>query len=176
MEAVDPVNTVASPPGTHVLFLCTGNSARSILAEAILNRLGAQDGRFRAYSAGSQPKGQPNPYALELLEQQGYPLEGLRSKSWDEFARPGAPAMDFIFTVCDAAAGETCPYWPGHPATAHWGLPDPAGIEPPEAARRAFHEAYLTLKRRIERFAALPLDRRDHTLLEQLRTIGRDHG
>lgn len=140
----------------HVLFLCTGNSARSILGEAILNHLG--EGRFRAWSAGSRPAGHVNPFALELLQDKGLPTQGLRSKSWDEFAAPGAPAFDFIFTVCDSAAAETCPVWPGHPMSAHWGIPDPAAVEgDDEAKRRAFREAYAALERRITRFLELPL-------------------
>lgn len=144
------------PDTYNALFLCTGNSARSILAEAILNREGA--GRFRAYSAGSQPKGTPHPYALDLLAQLGYDTAFARSKSWDEFAAPGAPEMDFIFTVCDSAAAEECPYWPGHPMTAHWPIPDPAAATGSEAERRiAFADAYRMLARRISAFVSLPL-------------------
>ena len=135
----------------NVLFLCTGNSARSILSEAILNRLG--DGRFRAYSAGSKPVGRVNPGALELLGRREYPTEDLRSKSWDEFAGPDAPGMDYVITVCNNAAGETCPVWPGHPATEHWDIADPAGVgETDEERRAAFEEAYALLQKRIERF------------------------
>ena len=135
----------------NVLFLCTGNSARSILSEAILNRLG--EGRFRAFSAGSKPVGRVNPGALELLARREYPTDELRSKSWDEFARPGAPQMDYIVTVCNNAAGETCPVWPGHPATEHWDIDDPAGVgETVEERRAAFEEAYAVLQKRIEKF------------------------
>jgi arsenate reductase len=135
----------------NVLFLCTGNSARSILSEAILNRLG--EGRFRAFSAGSKPVGRVNPGALELLARREYPTDELRSKSWDEFARPGAPQMDYIVTVCNNAAGETCPVWPGHPATEHWDIDDPAGVgETDEERRAAFEEAYAVLQKRIEKF------------------------
>ena len=135
----------------NVLFLCTGNSARSILSEAILNRLG--DGRFRAYSAGSKPVGRVNPGALELLGRREYPTEDLRSKSWDEFAGPDAPGMDYVITVCNNAAGETCPVWPGHPATEHWDIADPAGVgETDEERRAAFEEAYAVLQKRIEKF------------------------
>lgn len=139
----------------NVLFLCTGNSARSILAEGILNALGA--GQYKAYSAGSKPTGTPNPGAIERLTEEGIDPGFARSKSWDEFAAPGAPQMDYIFTVCDAAAAETCPYWPGHPASAHWGLPDPAEHTEPQARRAAFASAYAVLKARIEAFLALPL-------------------
>jgi arsenate reductase len=140
----------------NVLFLCTGNSARSILAEALMNRWG--QGKFLAFSAGSHPTGTVNPYALALLQRAGIPLENLRSKSWDEFATPGAPAMDFIFTVCDNAAGETCPYWPGHPMTAHWGVPDPAAIDGSAAEKeKAFWSAFRTLEARIKLFACLPI-------------------
>lgn len=139
----------------NVLFLCTGNSARSIMAEAMLNHLGG--GRFRAYSAGSHPTGKVNPLAVETLASAGFPAEGLRSKSWDEFARPGAPQMDFILTVCDSAAGEVCPIWPGKPITAHWGVPDPAAVEgSDEAQRTAFRGAAATLRRRIESLVADP--------------------
>ena len=135
----------------NVLFLCTGNSARSILSEAILNRLG--EGRFRAFSAGSKPVGRVNPGALELLARREYPTDELRSKSWDEFAGPGAPQMDHIVTVCNNAAGETCPVWPGHPATEHWDIDDPAGVgETDEERRAAFEEAYAVLQKRIEKF------------------------
>lgn len=156
-----------------VLFLCTGNSARSILAECILNRLG--QGRFQAFSAGSQPAGKVNPYALELLTQESYSVDGLRSKSWDEFSGPNAPSLDFIITVCGNAAGEVCPVWPGHPATAHWGVPDPAAVtESPEAARDAFQSAYAKLKSRIELFIALPLDSLAPSDIKQhLEEIGR---
>jgi len=135
----------------NVLFLCTGNSARSILSEAILNRLG--EGRFRAFSAGSKPVGRVNPGALELLARREYPTDELCSKSWDEFARPGAPQMDYIVTVCNNAAGETCPVWPGHQATEHWDIDDPAGVgETDEERRAAFEEAYALLQKRIEQF------------------------
>ena len=135
----------------NVLFLCTGNSARSILSEAILNRLG--DGRLRAFSAGSKPVGRVNPGALELLGWREYPTDELRSKSWDEFAGPDAPAMDYVITVCNNAAGETCPVWPGHPATEHWDIADPAGVgETDEERRAAFAEAYAVLQKRIEKF------------------------
>jgi len=139
-----------------VLVLCTGNSARSILGEALFNHLGG--GRFKAYSAGSQPSGKVNPVALETLERHGVPLPEARSKSWDEFALPGAPEIDFIFTVCASAAGEACPIWPGHPTTAHWGIADPAHVEPMEARREAFELAYRLLRQRVEAFAALPLE------------------
>ena len=140
----------------NVLVLCTGNSARSILGEALFNHLGV--GRVRAYSAGSQPSGRVNPVALETLEKHGVPLPSdVRSKSWDEFAAPGAPQIDYIFTVCASAAGETCPIWPGHPMTAHWGIADPAHIEPMEARREAFEVAYQALEKRIKAFLALVL-------------------
>ena len=155
----------------NVLFLCTGNSARSILAEAILNKDGA--GRFNAFSAGSFPKGQVHPGSLKLLGELGYSTEGYRSKSWDEFAKSGAPEMDFIFTVCDDAAGETCPVWPGHPITAHWGIPDPAAAEP-DKQERAFRDAYHSMQRRIGVFLSLPLDSIDQISLQsKLREIGR---
>lgn len=157
----------------NVLFLCTGNSARSIMAEAAMNHLAPN--KFRAYSAGSHPAGQPNPFALELLARQNISTDGLRSKSWDEFAGADAPTLDFIFTVCDNAAGETCPYWPGHPMTAHWGVPDPAAeTGSDEQKRRAFLDAFVTLKRRIELFASLPVGKLDRlTLHDQLKQIGR---
>lgn len=158
----------------NVLFLCTGNSARSIMAEALINHLAVGAGKFRGYSAGSQPKGRPHPLALETLSSHGVSIEGLRSKSWDEFATPDAPHMDFVFTVCDNAAGEQCPYWPGQPVTAHWGVPDPPAAGDEAAQRKAFREAFFTLKRRIELLAALPFDKLDHLMLaEQAREIGR---
>lgn len=140
----------------NVLVLCTGNSARSILGEVLFNHLGA--GRIRAFSAGSQPSGKVNPVALETLEKHGIPLPEARSKSWDEFAAPGAPEIDFIFTVCASAAGETCPIWPGHPTTAHWGIADPAHVEPMTARREAFEHAYRLLRQRVEAFVKLPLE------------------
>ena len=157
----------------NVLFLCTGNSARSVLAEAILNKIGA--GGFNAFSAGSQPKGQIHPRTLELLQSLGYDTSGFRSKSWDEFARPGAPDIDFIFTVCDNAAGESCPLWPGKPMTAHWGIPDPAEATGSEAKiALAFRDAYAMLMRRIELFTALPFERLDQMTIEaRLREIGK---
>jgi len=157
----------------NVLVLCTGNSARSILGEVLFNTLGK--GKFIAHSAGSKPAGKVNPFSLELLQQQGHSIEGLRSKSWDEFAAPGAPEIDFIFTVCDNAAGETCPFWPGRPATAHWGIPDPAGVEGGDDARRAaFKTAYNQLARRIQLFMSLPIEKLDKlTLKEKLAEIGR---
>ena len=140
----------------NVLVLCTGNSARSILGEALFNHLGA--GRIRAFSAGSQPSGKVNPVALETLEKHGIPLPAARSKSWDEFAAPGAPQLDFIFTVCASAAGEACPVWHGHPATTHWGIPDPAYDEQLDARREAFEFAYGQLERRIKAFLAMSLE------------------
>lgn len=154
----------------NVLFLCTGNSARSILAEALMNRAG--EGRFRAYSAGSFPKGEVHPAALSLLGKLGFATDGLRSKSWEEFAGPDAPPLDFIFTVCDNAAGETCPIWPGHPMTAHWGIEDPASIEG-EGQDEAFRRALNSLDNRISQFLALPLESIDGPALKQrLREIG----
>ena len=160
----------------NVLFLCTGNSARSILGEAIVNDVAIGQGRFRGFSAGSHPKGAVNPYALEVLRDQRMSVDGLRSKSWDEFAGPEAPAMDFVFTVCDQAAAEACPYWPGQPVTAHWGLPDPAAVEgTAEDKRRAFRDAFLVLKRRIELLASLPVDTLDRRALrDRLDRIGRE--
>jgi arsenate reductase (thioredoxin) len=157
----------------NVLFLCTGNSARSIMAEAILNKLG--QGKFHAYSAGSQPKRKLNPHTIELLQGLGYDTSGFRSKSWDEFAKPGAPALDFAFTVCDNAAGETCPLWPGQPMTAHWGIPDPAEAKGSAAEiALAFKDAYLLLHQRIGVFTALPLRSLDRLSLQsKLRDIGR---
>lgn len=157
----------------NVLFLCTGNSARSILGEALLNTMG--QGRFRAWSAGSHPGGQVNPYALELLAKNRIPTEGLRSKSWDEFAAPGAPALDFVFTVCDAAAAESCPVWPGQPMSAHWGVADPAAVQGDDAAkRRAFFDAYVILQRRISLLVSLPLGSLDRlSLQKRLAEIGK---
>jgi arsenate reductase (thioredoxin) len=157
----------------NVLFLCTGNSARSILAECILNREG--QGRFRAFSAGSQPKGQVHPFAIDLLKKMNHPTAGLRSKSWDEFADPGAPQLDFVFTVCDNAANEVCPIWPGQPMTAHWGLPDPAAAEGTEAEKHfAFADAYRMLLNRISIFTSLPMRSLDKlTLQKRLDEIGR---
>ncbi|HSN19326.1 MAG TPA: arsenate reductase ArsC [Usitatibacter sp.] len=155
----------------NVLFLCTGNSARSIMAEVMTNHLGR--GRFRACSAGSHPNGKVNPYAIEMLHSAGMPTSGLRSKSWDEFARPGAPAFDFIITVCDSAASEACPVWPGKPTTAHWGVADPAAVEgSDERKRAAFRGAMSVLRRRIELLMALPLDKLDRlSIQENLRKI-----
>ncbi len=160
----------------NVLFLCTGNSARSILAESILQKDGA--GRFRAFSAGSQPKGEVNPLALRTLRGWDYPAEGFRSKGWEEFAVPGAPVMDFVFTVCDSAAGEACPIWPGHPMTAHWGIEDPATVGGTEIDKlRAFNAAFRYMKTRISLFAALPLKSLDEMALgSKLRDIGRSEG
>lgn len=157
----------------NVLFLCTGNSARSILAESLLNRLGA--GNFRAYSAGSTPAGQVNPHAMALLDKLGYPTESLRSKSWDEFAVPGAPEFDFIITVCDNAAGEVCPIWPGKPMRAHWGIPDPAAVTGGAAeVALAFADAYRMMTNRITAFTNLPLSVLDDmSLKRRLDDIGR---
>jgi arsenate reductase len=160
----------------NVLFLCTGNSARSILAEAILDKAG--QGRFRVFSAGSQPKGDVNPYALTLLRNAGYDTSPLRSKSWSEFAVPSAPHLDFVFTVCDNAAGETCPFWPGQPMTAHWGIPDPAAATGSDAEiGAAFNDAYRMLKQRIDLFLALPIAKLDSLVLSaRLKDIGRSEG
>lgn len=165
------VNVMAIAEKTHaektynVLFLCTGNSARSVLAEGILNGLG--QGRFRAYSAGSHPRGEVHPVALDTLETMHFPSTGYRSKSWDEFSGSDAPALDFIFTVCDNAAGEACPVWPGKPVTAHWGVEDPADVEGDALQQRAFRNAALVLKRRIELFLSLPIHRLDALSLQQ---------
>jgi arsenate reductase len=157
---------------TNVLVLCTGNSARSILAEALLGTLG--QGRFNAFSAGSQPAGRVQPIAIELARELGYPVERLRSTSWDEFAEPGAPVIDMVITVCDSAAAETCPIWPGHPATAHWGVPDPASVAGDEMTRRkAFVAAMAALRRRVELLVALPLEKLDRLATQsKLREIG----
>lgn len=161
-----------SNPIYNVLFLCTGNSARSILAEAILNKNGR--GRFRAFSAGSQPKGEVHPYALELLEHSHYPIAGLRSKSWEEFSGEDAPQMDFVFTVCDSAAAETCPVWPGRPVSAHWGLSDPAAAQGGEAEKHlAFAQAFRMLSTRINVFTNLPIASLDRISLKaRLEEIG----
>lgn len=158
-----------------VLFVCTGNSARSIMAEALLNQRGL--GRFRAFSAGSHPTGRVNPLAIAVLEEAGLPTGELRSKSWDEFARPEAPSLDFVFTVCDSAAGEACPVWPGKPVTAHWGMPDPAAAQGDEAARlKAFRDTYLALDWRIGLLISLPIEKLDElTLTRQVAQIGRQN-
>ena len=162
------------PRPSNVLFLCTGNSARSILAEAFLNSAGG--GRFRAHSAGSHPGGKVNPFALELLQKNRIGTEGLRSKSWDEFAKPGAPEMHFVFTVCDNAAGETCPFWPGQPVTAHWGVPDPAAVQgSDEEKRKAFLLAFTQLSTRIRLFLNLPFEKLERAALKaRLENIGKN--
>jgi arsenate reductase len=159
----------------NVLFLCTGNSARSIIAEAILNREGR--GKFRGYSAGSQPKGQVHPYTLDLLRKLNFDVSSLRSKAWDEFAKPGAPRIDFVFTVCDEAAEDSCPVWPGKPMLAHWGIPDPAAATGNEAEiRLAFADTFRMLNNRISIFVNLPLESLDHLALQQrLSAIGKTH-
>lgn len=163
---------MTTAPTYNALFLCTGNSARSILAEGILNAVG--QGRFRAWSAGSHPKGEVHPLARATLERLNLPTAGYRSKSWDEFVAPGAPVFDFIFTVCDNAAGEACPLWPGKPVSAHWGVPDPAAVKgTEEQQRKAFTDAAITLRRRIELFLSLPLKSLDAMSLQrELRDIG----
>lgn len=160
----------------NVLFLCTGNSARSIMAESILNKDGP--GHFKAFSAGSQPKGDINPLAVETLRKVGYPIEGLRSKSWDEFEAPDAPKMDFVITVCDNAAGEICPIWPGHPIKAHWGIEDPAAVEGTAMQKlTAFATAFRYLKNRISLFTALPIAKLEASLLsDKMQDIGRSEG
>jgi len=159
----------------NMLFLCTGNSARSILAESIMNKLG--EGKFHAFSAGSRPNGKVNPLALDLLKQLDFPTEGLRSKSWDEFAGPGGIPFDFIITVCDNAAGETCPVWPGMPITAHWGIPDPAAVKGTEPERKAaFTQAFKALDGRIRRFLSLPIASIDQICIkERMDAIGKTH-
>jgi arsenate reductase len=156
----------------NVLFVCTHNSARSIMAEGLLNSMGR--GSFKAWSAGSQPVGVVNPFALKTLASLYIPVDGYRSKDWDEFARPGAPELDFVFTVCDKAAGEVCPVWPGQPMTAHWGMPDPAALEGTEAIRdKAFVDAASTMKRRLELFLSLPIDKLERLAIQkQVRDIG----
>jgi arsenate reductase (thioredoxin) len=158
----------------NVLFLCTGNSARSILAEVLIDHWGK--GRFKAFSAGSFPKGTVHPLALDILDKLHLRTSGLRSKSWNEFARAGAPVMDFVFTVCDQAAGELCPVWPGNPVTAHWGVPDPAAVQGSEAEqRRAFRDAYVVLENRIKLFVALPIEKLDRMAIKRnVDEIGRD--
>ena len=160
----------------NVLFICTANSARSVMAEAILNQLGT--GRYRAYSAGSQPAGQVNPYAVELLQRNSFRTDSLRSKNWEEFAAPDAPAMDFVLTVCDNAAGEVCPVWPGQPMSAHWGVPDPAAAQSTEDDKaRAFSDAFITLNRRITLFLELPFDKLNKLSLQsELHRIGIERG
>ena len=157
----------------NVLFVCTGNSARSIIAEGLMNHLGGE--RFRAYSAGSHPKGEVHPLALEALKHFRLPNDGFRSKSWEEFAGPDAPQLDFVFTVCDNAAGEMCPVWPGQPMTAHWGLPDPAAVEgSDEVKRKAFHDTVVGMKRRIELMLALPMTSLDRMAIQrEVRDIGK---
>ena len=161
------------PKHYNVLFLCTGNSARSIMAEAILNHKG--NSTFTAYSAGSHPSGKPRPEALAQITSAGISTDGLRSKSWDEFSAPGAPKMDFVFTVCDNAAKEACPYWPGQPMTAHWGIPDPAAVEgTPEEIARAFRDAFVLLDRRIALFLSLPLATlQQFAIQKEIENIGR---
>jgi arsenate reductase len=162
------------PKPYSILVLCTGNSARSILGEALFNKLGA--GRFKAYSAGSHPKGRVNPFAIEQAQALGYPVENLRSKSWNEFALPDSPPMDFIVTVCDNAAGETCPFWPGRPVTAHWGFPDPAAVEgSDEVKRAAFQSTLRQMRHRVQLFLSLPLETLDRMAIEnRMRAIGRE--
>ena len=163
-----------SSPRRNILFLCTGNSARSIIAEALVNNLPLSREKFHAYSAGSRPVGRVNPFAIELLESHGFSTQEMRSKSWDEFAKPGAPELDFIITVCDQAAGEECPFWPGQPMTTHWGIPDPAAVnDSDEEKRKAFKDALFVLRRRIELFASLPFETLDRISLHQhIKRIG----
>ena len=157
----------------NILILCTGNSARSILGEALFNTMGA--GRFKAYSAGSHPTGRVNPFAIGLVQELGYPVENLRSKSWDEFAAPGTPELDFVVTVCDKAAGEMCPLWPGQPVTAHWGFPDPAAVEgTDEVKRAAFAQTLRQMRNRVQLFLSLPLETLDRLAIEnRMRDIGK---
>jgi arsenate reductase len=157
----------------NILVLCTGNSARSIMGEALFNTMGS--GRFQAYSAGSHPSGKVNPFAIEQVQALGYPVEGLRSKSWDEFAQPGAPEMDFVVTVCDKAAGEMCPLWPGQPVTAHWGFPDPVAVEgTDEEKRAAFAQTLRQIRTRVQLFLSLPLETLDRMAIEsRMRAIGK---
>lgn len=164
-----------SEPPKHVLFLCTGNSARSIMGEVLLNARSISRGQFIAHSAGSHPSGNVNPMTIDLLRKSGLSTAGLRSKSWDEFARPDAPKFDFVFTVCDAAAGEVCPVWPGQPVTSHWGVEDPAAVDGDvETQRKAFLRAFTTLRRRVDAFLSLPLEKLDKLALKlQLDSIGK---
>ena len=157
----------------NILVLCTGNSARSIIGEALFNTMGA--GRFQAFSAGSHPSGRVNPFAVEQVRELGYPVDNLRSKSWDEFARPGAPEMDFVVTVCDNAAGEVCPLWPGHPVTAHWGFPDPAAVVgTDEEKRAAFAQTLRQIRNRVQLFLSLPLETLDRMAIEnRMRDLGK---
>jgi arsenate reductase len=159
----------------NVLFLCTHNSARSLMAEAILNNLAVNRGAFKAFSAGSHPSGKPNPFALAQIQSAGLSVAGLRSKDWDEFAKPDAPKLDFVFTVCDNAANEVCPVWPGQPMTAHWGLPDPAGVEgSEEVKRKAFFTTFTQLSNRISLFVSLPMQKLDRLSLQAaLKDIGK---
>jgi len=161
------------PKPYNILVLCTGNSARSIIGEALFNTMGA--GRFNAYSAGSHPTGRVNPFAIEQVRELGYPVENLRSKSWDEFAAPGAPELDFVVTVCDKAAGEICPLWPGQPVTAHWGFPDPAAVEGTDEEKRAFFAQTLRqMRNRVQLFLSLPLETLDRLAIEnRMRAIGK---
>ena len=156
----------------NILVLCTGNSARSIIGEALFNTMGA--GRFKAYSAGSHPAGKVNPFAIEQVERLDYPAECLRSKSWDEFAAPGAPELDFVITVCDKAAGEVCPFWPGQPVTAHWGFPDPAAVEGSDDEKRAvFAQTLRQMRNRVQLFISLPLETLDNLAIEKkMRDLG----
>jgi arsenate reductase len=158
----------------NILVLCTGNSARSIIGEALFNTMGA--GRFKAYSAGSHPTGRVNPFAIEQVQALGYPVDGLRSKSWDEFAQPGAPELDFVITVCDRAAGEVCPFWPGQPVTAHWGFPDPAAVEGTDAEKRAaFAQTLRQIRNRVQLFLSLPIETLDRMAIEKkVRAIGQE--
>jgi arsenate reductase len=161
----------------NVLILCTGNSARSIMAEALFNTLTIGNGRFKAYSAGSFPKGEVNPFAIELVKSIGYPLENLRSKSWDEYSTPDAPVMDFVITVCDNAAHEVCPIWPGSPLTAHWGFEDPASVEGSDEEKRdAFKKVFHEIRSRVSAFAQLPLESLDHlSIKHEMDKIGQAH-
>jgi arsenate reductase len=161
------------PKPYNILVLCTGNSARSIIGEALFNTMGA--GRFKAYSAGSHPTGKVNPFAIEQVQALGYPVENLRSKSWDEFAAPGAPELDFVVTVCDKAAGEICPFWPGQPVTAHWGFPDPAAVEGSDDVKReAFRQTVRQIRTRVQLFLSLPLETLDRMAIEnRMRAIGK---
>ena len=158
----------------NILVLCTGNSARSIIGEALFNTMGA--GRFKAYSAGSHPTGRVNPFAIEQVQALGYPVENLRSKSWDEFAQPGAPELDFVITVCDKAAGEVCPFWPGQPVTAHWGFPDPAAVEGTDEQKRAvFAQTLRQTRNRVQLFLSLPIETLDRMAIEKkVRAIGQE--